>query len=168
MIFVLYLSWLFLPQKGHFSKNHNISPKNELPSDFIFVYNRVIFDQWEMIQPTSEWNLQSRLLTFSPRVPKNDFLRSKSPPKILIPKINIKPVADIVFDLRNEFHANRMKFGILGVKSFQRQFWPILNSIILKIENFGENWSSRAGNWLLAYFCVGNLGIGDRLKNLVD
>jgi hypothetical protein len=26
-------------------------------------------------------------------------------------KINLKPVADIFFDLRNKFHANRMKFG---------------------------------------------------------
>jgi hypothetical protein len=37
-------------------------------------------------------------------------------------KINHKPVADIVFDHRNEFHAYRIKFGISGVKYFQRQF----------------------------------------------
>ena len=29
---------------------------------------------------------------------------------------------DIVFDLRNEVHANRMKFGIWGTKSFQFNF----------------------------------------------
>ena len=31
-------------QKGNFSKNRNKNPKNELSSDFIFVYNRVICD----------------------------------------------------------------------------------------------------------------------------
>jgi hypothetical protein len=32
-------------QKGHFSKIRNKNPKNELHSDFIFVYNRVICEQ---------------------------------------------------------------------------------------------------------------------------
>ena len=32
-------------QKGHFSKNRNKNPKNELPFDFIFVYIRVTCDQ---------------------------------------------------------------------------------------------------------------------------
>jgi hypothetical protein len=62
---------------------------------------------------------------------------------MFISKINLKAIAGIVFDLRNEFHANRMKFGISGVKSFKRQFWPILNLLVLKIENFGQNKSSR-------------------------
>jgi hypothetical protein len=31
----------------------------------------------------------------------------------------------IVFDLRNEFHASRMKFGILGTKN--RKIWSKLN-----------------------------------------
>jgi hypothetical protein len=46
----------------------------------------------------------------------------KAAQKFFISKINLKLVADIVFDLRNEYKVNRMKFGILGTKSFQRQF----------------------------------------------
>ncbi len=53
-------------------------------------------------------------------------------------------IADIVYDLRNEFHANRMKFGTWGTKRFFRQFWPILTPLVLKVENFGQNKSSRA------------------------
>jgi hypothetical protein len=37
-------------------------------------------------------------------------------------KINLNHIADIVFDLRNEFHANRMKFGDFGERIFLRQF----------------------------------------------
>jgi hypothetical protein len=38
--------------------------------------------------------------------------------KLFSSKINLKPVADIVFDLRNEFYANRMKLGDFGEKIF--------------------------------------------------
>ena len=74
---------------------------------------------------------------------------------IFISKFNLKPVADIVFDLRNEFHANRMCFGVLGVKSFKRLFWPILNPLILKIVNFAQNKSSRAGKSATSLFLYG-------------
>jgi hypothetical protein len=79
---------------------------------------------------------QSKYLTLSLKVPQIFF----------ISKTNLKPVADLVFDLKNEFHANRMSFGILGVKGFQRQFLPILTPppLVLKIEYFGQNKSSRA------------------------
>jgi hypothetical protein len=43
-------------QKDHFSKNRNKNPKNELPSDFIFVSNRVICAQKEMVHATSKSN----------------------------------------------------------------------------------------------------------------
>ena len=46
----------------------------------------------------------------------------------------------IVFDLRNEFHANRMKFGN---KKF---LTSILTPLRQKVKNFGRNWSSRAEN----------------------
>jgi hypothetical protein len=52
-------------------------------------------------------SLHWRYLTLSQKVPKNAFLSYK------FPKINLNRVADSVFDLRNEFYANRMSFGIL-------------------------------------------------------
>ena len=58
---------------------------------------------------------------------------SESAQKIFISKINLKHVSGI-----SKFHANRMKFGNLGTKSFLRQFWPILTLLGLKIENFGS------------------------------
>jgi hypothetical protein len=64
--------------------------------------------------------LQSRYLTFSPRGPKNDYCPKSLPKKSFSSKFNPKHVADIGFDLRNEFHANRMKFGILETKGFFR------------------------------------------------
>ena len=70
-------------------------------------------------------------------------------------KINLNLIADIIFDLRNEFHANRMSFGVLGTKSFLRQFWPILTPLVLKIENFSQNWSSRAGKLATCLFLYG-------------
>jgi hypothetical protein len=48
-----------------------------------------------------------------------------------------------------------MKFGILRVKSFQRQFWPILNPLILKIVNFAQNKSSRAEKLANSLFLYG-------------
>jgi hypothetical protein len=44
--------------------------------------------------------------------------------KVLPLKFSLEAIADIVFDLRNEFHANRMSFRILGIKSFLGQFDP--------------------------------------------
>ena len=43
-------------------------------------------------------------------------------------KINLNHITDIVFDLRNEFHANRMKFRIMETENFLRQFLPIFPS----------------------------------------
>ncbi len=87
------------------------------------------------------------------KCPKTPF-NFKVPLNIFISKIYLNLIADIVFDLRNEFHANRMKFGTWGTKRFLRQFWPILTPLVLKVENFGQNWCSRAEK--LAYFCMGN------------
>jgi hypothetical protein len=53
---------------------------------------------------------------------KNNSL-AKSSPKFFSSKINLKHVADSDFDVKNEFHANRMKFGVLGTKTFLRQFY---------------------------------------------
>jgi hypothetical protein len=39
------------------------------------------------------------------------------------------------FDLKNEFRANRMKFGVFGEKIFL----TILTPLVLKIINFGQN-----------------------------
>jgi hypothetical protein len=38
----------------------------------------------------------------------------KAARNIFIPKITLKTVADIVFDLKKEFHANRISFGDFG------------------------------------------------------
>jgi hypothetical protein len=65
--------------------------------------------------------LYLRYLTFSPRVSETTF-SLKAAQKIFTSKFNLKLIAEIVFDLRNEFHANRVSFGILESKSFQRQF----------------------------------------------
>ncbi len=65
------------------------------------------------------------LFLFTIECPKTTF-SLKVPQKIFISKINLKRVDDIVFDLRNEFHANRMSFGIWGTKSFLRRFLPVL------------------------------------------
>ena len=65
-----------------------------------------------MAHATKIFDLEFPKTTFALKVPQKKF----------ISKIHLKPIADIVFDLRNEFHAYRMKFGILGVKSFQRSF----------------------------------------------
>jgi hypothetical protein len=65
--------------------------------------------------------LYLRFLTLSQKGPKMPF-SLKVAQNIFISKFNLKAIADIVFDLRNEFHANRMCFGLLGVKSFKLQF----------------------------------------------
>ena len=64
---------------------------------------------------------QSRYFTLVRECPKTTFAL-KVIQKIFISKINLKPIVDIFFDLRNGFQVNRMSFGILGTKSFQRQF----------------------------------------------
>ena len=88
------------------------------------------------------------------KFPKTPF-NLKVSQNIFISKTNIKPVADIVFDLRNEFHANRMKFGVFVEKIFFCQFWPILTPLVLKVENFGQNWSSRAEKLATSLFLYG-------------
>ena len=60
-----------------------------------------------------------RYLTLSQKVPKNAFQVSQN---IFWSKINLNHIADIVFDLRNEFHANRMSFGDFVERIFLRQF----------------------------------------------
>ena len=70
-------------------------------------------------------------------------------------KINLNHIADIVFDLRNEFHANRISFSDFVEKIFLRQFWPIFTPLALKIENFGQNWSSRAEKLATSLFLHG-------------
>ena len=48
-----------------------------------------------------------------------------------------------------------MKFGTWGTKRFLRQFWPILTPLVLKVENFGQNWSSRAEKLATSLFLYG-------------
>ncbi len=89
---------------------------------------------------TQKMNFPLILFLFTIECPKTTF-SLKVPQKFFISKINLKRV----FDLRNEFHANRMSFGIWGTKSFLRQFLPILTPpLALKIVNFGQNWPSRS------------------------
>ena len=88
------------------------------------------------------------------KCPKTSF-NLKAPLNMFISKINLNLIADIVFDLRNEFHANRMKFGTWGTKRFLRQFWPILTPLVLKVENFGQNKSSRAEKLATTLFLYG-------------
>ena len=57
-------------------------------------------------------------------------------------------IADSALDLRNEFHANRMKFGVFVEKIFFCQFLPIMTPLALKVKNFSQNWSSRAEKFL--------------------
>ena len=105
--------------------------------------------------------LYLRFLTFSSRGPKNAFCL-KVAQNIFKSKFNLKAIADIVFDLRNEFHVNRLKFGILGTKMFStsilayfdtprtkyRKFWPLIVLISWKIGDqpifvwgIRKNWS---------------------------
>ena len=103
------------------------------------------------IRPLGVW-LYWRYLTLSQKVPQKRLL---SRPKTFFIENQPNPVADIVFDLRNEFHANRMKFGIWGTKRFLRQFWTILTPLVLKVENFGQNKSSRAEKLATSLFLYG-------------
>ncbi len=75
--------------------------------------------------------------------------------KFFLSKINLNHITDIVFDLRNEFHANRMKFGILGAKNLLRQYLPILTPLPLKIVNLGQNKSFRAEKLTTILFLYG-------------
>jgi hypothetical protein len=59
-------------------------------------------------------------------------------------KINLKHFADNDFDLRNEFHANRMSFGDFGNKKFFKTNFV-----------FGQNWSPRAGKLRSILFLYG-------------
>ena len=60
------------------------------------------------------------------KVPKNDFL-TNSRAKTISSKINLNHVAVTVFDIRNKFHANRVKFVVFVVKIFNR---PILTYFV--------------------------------------
>jgi hypothetical protein len=111
-------------------------------------------DLWVDSYSQDIWLLvrECRKTTFSLKVPQ----------KFFISKFNLKAIADIVFDLRNEFHVNRLKFGILGTKMFStsilnyfdtprtkyRKFWPLIVLISWKIGDYPifvwgirKNWS---------------------------
>jgi hypothetical protein len=57
-------------------------------------------------------------------MPKKAILEKskKKTKKHFLSKINLKPVADIVFDLRIEFHTNRMSYGDFVEKILLHQF----------------------------------------------
>ena len=74
---------------------------------------------------------------------------------IFFPKINQDRVANNVFDLQKNFHEDRLSLPVYGEKINLGHFRPFLRLAVLKVQNFGQNWSSRAENWLLAYFCMG-------------
>ena len=79
---------------------------------FLFIVDTYKTNKLRHMRPLNVW-LYWRYLTFSPKDP-NSHLEPKAARNIFIPKITLKPVADIVFDLKNEFHANRISFGDFG------------------------------------------------------
>jgi hypothetical protein len=64
--------------------------------------------------------------------------------KIFSPKINQDRVANNVFDLQNDFHEDRLSFPVYGEKIKLGHFRPFLRLAVLKVQNFGQNKSSRA------------------------
>jgi hypothetical protein len=66
--------------------------------------------------------------------------KDKNLPKKCCPifssKINLKNAAEIVFDLRYEFHENRIYFEF-SEKAFFCKFLSFLTTFGLKIKNFG-------------------------------
>jgi hypothetical protein len=74
------------------------------------------------MRPLGVWSYW-RYLTLSLKEPKNDLIVFEMfGQKFFSSKINLKHVADIVFDLGNKFRENRMKFGNFGEKIFVCQF----------------------------------------------
>ena len=62
------------------------------------------------------------IFDFESKSAQKRLLILKSPKTFFGQKINLNHIAGIVFDLRNEFHANRMSFGDTVEKIFLRQF----------------------------------------------
>jgi hypothetical protein len=79
---------------------------------------------------------------------------TKSDPKVIFelclpktfffPKTNRDRVANNVFDLQKNFHEDRLSFPVYGEKINLGHFRPFLRLAVLKVQNFCQNWSSRA------------------------
>jgi hypothetical protein len=94
------------------------------------------------------------IFDLSQKVPENVFWANCRPKHFYI---NLKPVADIVFDLRNEFHANRMKFRVFVEKIFFLSILTYFDTPRIKSRKFWSNLVLKSWkNWLIAYFCMGN------------
>jgi hypothetical protein len=84
--------------------------------------------------------------------PKETFELSLSK-KIFFPKIDQDRVANNVFDLQN--NEDRLSFPVYGEKINLGNFRPFLRLSVLKVQNFGQNWSSRAEKLATSLFLYG-------------
>jgi hypothetical protein len=75
--------------------------------------------------------------------------------KFFSPKTNQDRVANNVFDLQNDFHEDRLSFPVYGDKIKLGHFRPFLKPAVLKVQNFGQNKSSRAEKLATSLFSYG-------------
>jgi hypothetical protein len=79
----------------------------------------------------------------------------KTKKKSFSPKINQDRVAYNVFDLQNDFHEDRLSFPVYGGKIKLGHFRPFFRLAVLKVQNFGQNKSSRAEKLATSLFLYG-------------
>ena len=77
------------------------------------------------------------------------------PKTYFFPKINRDHVANNVFDLQKNFHDDRLSFPVYGEKINLGHFRPFLRPAVLKVQNFCQNWSSRAKKLATSLFLYG-------------
>ncbi len=77
------------------------------------------------------------------------------PKTYFFPKINRDHVAYNVFDLQKNFHDDRLSFPVYGEKINLGHFRPFLRPTVLKVQNFCQNWSSRAKKLATSLFLYG-------------
>jgi hypothetical protein len=70
-------------------------------------------------------------------------------------KINEDRDANNDFDLQNVFHEDRLSFPVYGEKIKLGHFRPFLRLAVLKVQNFGQNKSSRAEKLATSLFLYG-------------
>jgi hypothetical protein len=65
-------------------------------------------------------------------------------PKNFFSNINRDRVSKNPFDLQKKFHEDRLRILVYGEKINLGHFRPFLRLAVLKVQNFCQNWSSRA------------------------
>ncbi len=100
--------------KNFFFEKWKKRRKQEPLSGFFHEFRRKDLFQYKNWCDIFGWVFNCRYLTFSPTVPKKEYVRKN----IFVPKINLIPVTSEYFNIRIEFHSNRTRSRDFILKKF--------------------------------------------------